>query len=49
MISGVFSTMLIPETKGISLEELSRERQDDFILGIAQERKRPMSDADSAI
>ena len=35
MLSGVFSTMLIPETKGLSLEELSRENQEEFIGGIA--------------
>ncbi|KAK1231355.1 hypothetical protein PQX77_005536 [Marasmius sp. AFHP31] len=30
MFSGVFSTMLIPETKGKSLEELSNEDQEEF-------------------
>lgn len=44
MLSGVASTMLIPETKDISLEDLSREDQEEFIEGIAQEtmsRTRP--------
>lgn len=31
MLSGIFSTLLIPETKGKSLEELSGEDQDNFI------------------
>ncbi|KAJ7744750.1 phosphate permease [Mycena maculata] len=31
MLSGVFSTLLVPETKGESLEVLSRENQDDFM------------------
>lgn len=39
MISGVFSTMLIPETKGKTLEELSNEDQDVFIEGIASAKQ----------
>lgn len=31
MISGVFSTMLLPETRGRSLEDLSNEDQEGFI------------------
>lgn len=31
MLTGVFSTLLVPETKGISLEELSRENQEGFM------------------
>jgi PHS family inorganic phosphate transporter-like MFS transporter len=31
MLTGIFSTLLIPETKGKSLEELSGEDQDHFI------------------
>ncbi|KAF5367177.1 hypothetical protein D9758_004043 [Tetrapyrgos nigripes] len=33
MLTGIFSTLLIPETKGRSLEELSNEDQDGFIKG----------------
>ncbi|KAL8276366.1 hypothetical protein RQP46_011211 [Phenoliferia psychrophenolica] len=33
MLTGIFSTLLIPETKGKSLEELSGEDQDNFITG----------------
>ena len=36
MLSGVFSTMLIPETMGRSLEELSNEDQEEFIEGLAK-------------
>lgn len=35
MLSGIFSTMLIPETKGRPLEELSNEDQEVFIEGLA--------------
>jgi len=35
MLTGVFSTMLIPETKGRTLEDLSNENQDGFIEGVA--------------
>ncbi|KAG5340897.1 Inorganic phosphate transporter PHO84 [Termitomyces sp. T112] len=31
MLTGIFSTLLIPETKGLSLEELSNEKQEGFI------------------
>jgi len=34
MLTGIFSTLLIPETKGKSLEELSNEDQDGFIRGV---------------
>lgn len=33
MLTGVFSTMLIPETNQKSLEVLSNESQEDFIQG----------------
>ena len=31
MLTGVFSTLLLPETKNMSLEDLSQEEQDDFV------------------
>jgi len=34
MMTGIFSTLLIPETKGLTLEELSNERQEGFIQGV---------------
>ena len=34
MMTGIFSTLLIPETKGLTLEELSNERQEGFIRGL---------------
>ncbi len=33
MLTGIFSTLLIKETKLQSLEELSNENQDGFIAG----------------
>lgn len=36
-LTGVFSTLLIPETKGRSLEDLSNENQDNFISGVVRE------------
>ncbi|THV02791.1 inorganic phosphate transporter [Dendrothele bispora CBS 962.96] len=33
MLTGIFSTLLIPETKGRSLEDLSNEDQDGFLKG----------------
>ena len=33
MLTGIFSTLLLPETKGKSLEELSNEDQDGFVQG----------------
>jgi len=33
MLTGIFSTLLIPETKGKSLEELSGEDQENFVRG----------------
>ncbi|KAJ7127132.1 inorganic phosphate transporter [Mycena epipterygia] len=33
MLTGIFSTLLLPETKGLSLEELSNENQDGFLRG----------------
>jgi len=35
MLTGIFSTLLLPETKGKSLEELSNENQEGFITGTA--------------
>ncbi|KIJ40838.1 hypothetical protein M422DRAFT_60550 [Sphaerobolus stellatus SS14] len=34
-LTGIFSTLLLPETKGRSLEDISNEDQDSFIQGIA--------------
>jgi len=31
MLTGVFSTLLLPETKLLSLEDLSNEDQDNFV------------------
>ncbi|KAG6879420.1 hypothetical protein C0992_002794 [Termitomyces sp. T32_za158] len=33
MLTGIFSTLLIPETKGLSLEEISHESQQGFVRG----------------
>ncbi|KAJ7773060.1 inorganic phosphate transporter [Mycena metata] len=33
MLTGVFSTLLLPETKQLSLEELSNEKQEGFLRG----------------
>jgi hypothetical protein len=33
MLTGIFSTLLLPETKGLSLEELSHENQEGFVTG----------------
>ncbi|KAG5635967.1 hypothetical protein H0H81_009536 [Sphagnurus paluster] len=33
MLTGIFSTLLLPETKGKTLEELSNEDQDGFVQG----------------
>ena len=38
MLTGIFSTLLIPETKGKSLEELSNEDQDGFVSGVNEVR-----------
>jgi len=35
MMTGVFSTLLIPETKQKSLEQLSQESQEGFVRGVA--------------
>ena len=35
MLTGIFSTLLLPETKGRSLEELSNEDQEGFVQGMA--------------
>ncbi|EIN10015.1 phosphate permease [Punctularia strigosozonata HHB-11173 SS5] len=36
MLTGIFSTLLIPETKQRSLEELSNETQEGFVRGISK-------------
>jgi PHS family inorganic phosphate transporter-like MFS transporter len=36
MLTGIFSTLLIPETKGKSLEELSNEDQSGFVRCVSQ-------------
>jgi PHS family inorganic phosphate transporter-like MFS transporter len=33
MLTGFFSTLLLPETKGRTLEELSNEDQEGYIKG----------------
>lgn len=35
MFTGIFSTLLLPETKQQTLEELSNENQEGFIHGVA--------------
>lgn len=35
MITGIVSTLLLPETMDRSLEDLSNEPQDDFVQGYA--------------
>jgi PHS family inorganic phosphate transporter-like MFS transporter len=35
MLSGIFSTLLLPETNGKTLEELSFEEQEGFVKGPA--------------
>jgi len=37
MLTGIFSTLLLPETKLKSLEELSNENQDGFVQGVRTE------------
>lgn len=39
MLTGIFSTLLLPETKGRTLEELSNEDQDGFVRGPAERRR----------
>jgi MFS transporter, PHS family, inorganic phosphate transporter len=34
MMTGIFSTLLLPETMGRTLEELSNEDQDGFVQGM---------------
>lgn len=36
MLTGVFSTLLLPETMGRTLEEISNESQQGFIRGPAE-------------
>ena len=35
MFTGIFSTLLLPETKQRSLEEISNENQENFVRGVA--------------
>jgi PHS family inorganic phosphate transporter-like MFS transporter len=35
MFTGIFSTLLLPETKKMTLEQLSNEEQEGFIMGVA--------------
>ncbi|TFK40044.1 phosphate transporter [Crucibulum laeve] len=44
MLTGIFSTLLLPETKGKSLEELSNEDQDGFLKPVTKQTK-PISEA----
>jgi PHS family inorganic phosphate transporter-like MFS transporter len=34
MLTGVFSTLLIPETKQRSLEDISNEEQEGYVQGV---------------
>lgn len=34
MFTGIFSTLLLPETKGRTLEDLSNEDQEGFVQGM---------------
>jgi len=38
MLTGIGSTLLIPETKGKSLEDLSNENQEGFVQGVNEVR-----------
>jgi PHS family inorganic phosphate transporter-like MFS transporter len=47
MLTGIFSTIILPETKGLSLEELSFESQEGFVRGVpraAQASDYPVDD-----
>jgi len=35
MLTGIFSTLLLPETMGKTLEELSNEDQEGFVKGVS--------------
>lgn len=35
MFTGIFSTLLLPETKQRSLEDISNENQENFVKGVA--------------
>lgn len=39
MLTGIFSTLLLPETKNKSLEELSNEDQENFVSGVVGDEK----------
>jgi len=49
MLTGIFSTLLLPETKGLSLEELSNEDQEGFVRGRASGRANVTSTPDATI
>lgn len=36
MFTGIFSTLLIPETKQRSLEDISNEEQEGYIQGVPE-------------
>lgn len=38
MLTGIGSTLLLPETKGLTLEELSNEDQEGFVRGVKNAR-----------
>jgi len=44
MLTGIFSTLLLPETKGRTLEELSNEDQKDFVKGTTTKPIAPITD-----
>jgi PHS family inorganic phosphate transporter-like MFS transporter len=44
MLTGIFSTLLIPETKGRTLEELSNEDQQNFVKGTTTKPIGPITD-----
>jgi PHS family inorganic phosphate transporter-like MFS transporter len=46
MLTGIFSTLLLPETKNLTLEELSNEDQNGFVKGLA---KKPREIRDGVI
>jgi len=45
MMTGIFSTLLLPETMGRTLEELSNENQENFVKGTTTKPIGPITDA----
>ena len=43
MLTGVFSTLLLPETKQRTLEDLSNEQQEGYIEGLSISSSAPFS------